>query len=447
MDRSKCRNRFCLRLQSSARCSLNLSPAPILASLAPMPDPQTDTAQDHRPLVISLCGTYLKPEMLSIHRQITGLKRVRTKVYAQWLENEAQFPFHDITLMTKQHHRPRGNFLLRFWYKHVIKKWPPPREIGKYIGPCHPWNLADLLERDQPALVHVYYGHKAVAALPMLVEWGGPWIVSFHGVDVAKNLDEKNYAKKLAHVFERASLVLARSESLAHRLADLGCPQEKLRLNRTPVPMDDLPALTRTAPEDGHWRLLQACRLIPKKGILTMLEAIDRVGAIFPGVKYVLCGDGPMMAEIKGHVALRSLERHVEIRGWLSQDELRREFYRSHIFVHPSETTEDGDQEGIPNSMLEAMATGMPVIATHHGGIPEAVTDGHDGLLVAEKDSHALSTAITKMLHDHALHQTLSANAAASVRAHFESHHSISALEHAYMEAIGIHEMITEAAA
>ena len=397
-----------------------------------------DSAADSRPHVISLCGTYLKPEMQSIYRQITGLSRVRTTVYAQWLENEEQFPFDPIVPLTKLHHRPKGNFLLRFWYKHVIKKWPPPRAINRVIGPGHPWNLVELLQRDQPDLVHVYYGHKAAGFLPMLQDWGGPWVVSFHGVDVAKHMEDKNYLNKLHEVFAEARLVMARSESLLTRLIELGCPPEKLRLNRTPIPMDHLPAVERTPPADGHWRLIQACRLIPKKGILTTLEAMDRVGAIFPGARYILCGDGPNMNEIKRQVQERSLQRHIEIRGWLNQEQLRQEFYNAHVFLHPSEQTADGDQEGVPNSMLEAMATGLPVVATHHGGIPEAVTDGYDGLLVAERNSHALSTAITRLLHDHAAYVQMSRNAAASVRQNFGFDTQIANLEDVYLEALAI---------
>lgn len=402
---------------------------------------------DTRPHVISLCGTYLKPEMQSIYRQITGLQRVRTTVYAQWLENQEMFPFDDITLLTKLHHRARGNFILRFWYKHVVKKWPPPRQINKFIGPCHPWNLVELLERDQPDLVHVYYGHKAVGFLPMLRDWGGPWIVSFHGVDVAKHMEEPDYTRKLREVFAEAQLVLARSESLQERLAELGCPPEKLRLNRTPIPMDHLQPAIRHAPADGHWRLIQACRLIPKKGILTMLEAMDRVVTILPGTRYVLCGDGPLMEAVKRIVAERQLQRNVELRGWLSQDELRREFYRAHVFVHPSEVAPDSDQEGIPNSMLEAMATGLPVVATRHGGIPEAVTDGLDGLLVPEQDSNALSGAIIKLLHDHALYDRLSANAAQSVRSKFSAPLQVSVLEDLYLEAIAAAQAANQVAA
>lgn len=411
-----------------------------------MSEEATAPEADNRPHVISLCGTYLKPEMQSIYRQITGLQRVRTTVYAQWLENEELFPFDAIRALTKQHHRPKGNFLLRFWYKHVIKKWPPPREINKYIGPCHPWNLVDLLEVDQPHLVHVYYGHKAVGFLPMLRDWGGPWIVSFHGVDVAKHMEEKDYLKKLQAVFAEARLVLARSQSLLEKLAELGCPPDKLRLNRTPIPMDHLPPVQREAPPDGHWRMVQACRLIPKKGILTTLEAMDRVGAINPGAKYILCGEGPMKEQIEHYVRDYSLHRHVEVRGWLPQDALRDEYYQSHIFVHASETTPDNDQEGIPNSMLEAMATGMPVIATQHGGIPEAVTDGYDGFLVPERNSHALSTAMTRLMHDPALYAEMSRNAAESVRANFGAEQQIANLEDLYFEAMGAVENAEPAA-
>ena len=84
---------------------------------------------DLRPHVISLCGTYLKAEMQSIYRQIIGLKQVRTTVYAQWVENEALFPFQQLVRLTKLHHRPKGNFIKRFWYKYIVRQWPPPVQI------------------------------------------------------------------------------------------------------------------------------------------------------------------------------------------------------------------------------------------------------------------------------------------------------------------------------
>src|SRR5438093_8343075 len=99
-------------------------------------------AADTRPLVISLCGTFLKPEMQSIYRQVTGLRRVRTTVYTQSRENADMFPFEPVVTLTKlARPRLRGNFILRFWYKYVVKQWPPPIVINKLVKPYYPYDL------------------------------------------------------------------------------------------------------------------------------------------------------------------------------------------------------------------------------------------------------------------------------------------------------------------
>lgn len=402
-----------------------------------MSDPTTIAPpSDPRPVVISLCGTYLKPEMQSIYRQITGLTRVKNIVYAQWMENQAMFPFERIVPMTKLHHRPKGNFLLRFWYKYIIRQWPPPVQINKYIGPCHPWNLIELLQKDQPALVHVYYGHKAVGFLPMLQEWAGPWIVSFHGVDVAKDIDKPEHLAQLRQVFASAQLVLARSQSLLNRLSELGCPEDKLRLNRTPIPFDSVPSSVRQPPTNDEWVFVQACRLIAKKGILTTLKALQQVVKTHPHIKYILCGEGPMVDKIRQEITARGLDKNVELRGWLDQRSLLAQYEKAHAFFHPSELTQGQDQEGIPNSMLEAMATGLPVVATRHGGIPEAVTHDFDGLLVGERSPNELASAILRLIEEPGLLSKLSCNAATSVREQFGAPSQIARLEDHYFEAI-----------
>ena len=95
--------------------------------------------------------------------------------------------------------------------------------------------------------------------------------------------------------------------------------------------------------------------------------------------------------------------------GFVAPAKLREIYYASHIFLHPSETGSDGNQEGIPNSMLEAMATGLPVLATNHGGIPEAIENGVSGILVPERDYEALSQALLNAVQDRDLliHPTL----------------------------------------
>src|SRR5207253_1966559 len=92
----------------------------------------------------------------------------------------------------------------------------------------------------------------------------------------------------------------------------------------------------------------------------------------------------------------------VDFAGFVSQEELRELFYEAHIFLHPSETGRDGNQEGVPNSMLEAMASGLPVFATRHGGIPEAVQNNVSGILVNERNHRALADALIDCAKDSA---------------------------------------------
>jgi colanic acid/amylovoran biosynthesis glycosyltransferase len=106
------------------------------------------------------------------------------------------------------------------------------------------------------------------------------------------------------------------------------------------------------------------------------------------------------------------------------------------LFLHPSQTTKAGDQEGVPNAMLEAMASGLPVVATLHGGIPEAVDSGHAGVLVPERDSAALANALFDIADNPAAYHAFSQNAAESVREKFEQSRSIARLEGFYRELV-----------
>jgi colanic acid/amylovoran biosynthesis glycosyltransferase len=253
---------------------------------------------------------------------------------------------------------------------------------------------------------------------------------------VVKFTDQAAYVQDLQRVFAHAQLVLARSGSLLERLKELGCPEEKLRLNRTPIPLEDRPSFVRQPPVDGHWHLVQACRLIRKKGLFTLLTALVEVIKIYPALTFHLCGTGPDEVALRTEAERLGISDHVVFHGWQSQDQLQARLAQAHIFLHPSELTSSGDQEGVPNSMLEAMATGLPIVATQHGGIPEAVTHEVDSLLVPEKDPAALAAALIRLLADPVLLAALSQGAAESVRSKYGATHSIAAMEDCYEEAI-----------
>ena len=132
------------------------------------------------------------------------------------------------------------------------------------------------------------------------------------------------------------------------------------------------------------------------------------------------------------------MDEHVHFTGFLSQEELLKLYYSCHIFLHPSEMPADENQEGIPNSILEAMATGMPVLATRHGGIPEAVENGRCGALVEERDYEALAAEMKKITRTPHSFCEMGVLASESVAANFEQRIHIKALEANYREAMEI---------
>lgn len=341
------------------------------------------------------------------------------------LQNSDGFPFRDIELIQQ----PHMNLFRHGWLK-FVKHRPPVVYRGEYQM------LSSLLLRRGADLMHIYFGHTGVHLLPFVECWDKPCVVSFHGADVAMKPEIRDYPAKLRRLFQTVPLIFARSRSLADRLVQLGCPPDRLRINRTGVPLRDFPFVDRPAPRGGRWRLLQACRLIEKKGVATSLRAFAIFQRYHPNAEFLIAGKGPLQPELERLIAELGIARKVSFRGFLSQPELV-ELYRSaHIFLHPSETPPDKNQEGVPNSILEAMATGLPVFATHHGGIPEAVEHGRTGILVREGQYDALAAAMRAAVSSPAAIREMGFLASEFVAANFEQDAQIRQLESYYEEAI-----------
>src|SRR5213595_2206969 len=376
-------------------------------------------------VVASYCSSFLKSEMLHIYRQVKALRGVDTFVVTKEVQNAERFPFDRIEIIPKR----RANLLLHGWLKFVERR-PPIVYRGEYQ------TLDSLLERHGVDLMHIYFGHTGVHLLPFIEQWDKPCVVSFHGADVAVKEDIAHYPAKLRRLFEVVPLVFARSQSLADRLSEFGCPPEKLRINRTGVPLDEFPFVDRQAPTDGHWRVMQACRLIPKKGVATSLRAFAIFKKDHPRAKFYIAGKGPLQPELEMLAAGLGIFKDVHFVGFLSQSKLLKLYASSHLLLHPSETLPNQDQEGVPNSVLEAMATGLPVVATRHGGIPEAVDDGRNGLLLPEEDHVGLAYAMEQMTRSHGLLREMGLRPRSMIVDRFAQEAQIDQLESFYEEAI-----------
>jgi colanic acid/amylovoran biosynthesis glycosyltransferase len=385
---------------------------------------------DSHPVVASYFATFLKPEMLHIYRQITSLKRCRPVVIAQKREQTDHYPFESIHVVAK----PATHFLRRFWFRQLRDK--PWQISGAEVRA-----LLAVLTKTDARLLHIYFGHIAVHLLPLIRAWNKPSIVSFHGADVMVDMNKPAYRSTTRQMLDAVKLVLVRSESLRRAVIHLGCDQSKIELQRTGIPLDEFPFRERSFPprgRGGEWRFIQAGRLIEKKGLPVTLRAFASFLRQYPSATLTIAGEGSLLGELQGLTRELKIDNHVSFTGFISQAELRDIFYASHIFLHPSETGPDGNQEGIPNSMLEAMASGLPVFATQHGGIPEAIESGVSGVLVAERDHEELAWALLNAVEDRHFLSRIARAGADAVAQKFDQRIQVQRLEDIYLRAMEV---------
>jgi glycosyltransferase involved in cell wall biosynthesis len=377
-------------------------------------------------VVASYCATFLKPEMLHIYRQITSLRRVRPMVIAQKRENADRFPFQNIRVVKK----PALHFLRRTWFKQIADRpWQ--------ISPAEVRATERALTESNAELLHIYFGHIAMLLRPLIRQWQKPSLVSFHGADVLVDMQKPAYRRATEEMLSLVRRVLVRSESLKRAVIDLGCAPEKIEIQRTGIPLADFPFRERSIPGDGQWRLLQAGRLIEKKGMKTTLRAFARFQKEFPAARLTIAGEGPQLEELRSLARELQIDGAVDFVGFVSQEELRELLYSSRIFLHPSETGRDGNQEGVPNSMLEAMASGLPVFATRHGGIPEAIENKVSGILVNERDHRALADGLIETAKSPDRLRAMGHAASGSVAKNFNQTEQARLLEEIYLREIG----------
>ena len=310
--------------------------------------------------------------MLHIYRQISAIKRFRVTVFAQKRENEVEFPFQDVVVV------PKGPWR---WLRRIVERQILGRPLFLSRGETR--RLRTQLDANRCSLLHVFFGNAAVQLLPLLADQTRLWptVVSFHGADVLVELDDPHYRRAFLDMIGRVDLVLARSKSLIDALARVGCPPEKIRLNRTGIPLSKFPFQARVWPTDGRWRLLQACRLVEKKGLPTTLRAFACFAGTYPLATLTIAGEGSQKPGLQQLCAELGISDKVRFTGFLSQDELRTNLYGAHFFLHPSEQAADGNQEGVPNSTARSDGDRRAdVLPPRHGGIPEAVEHGVERL-------------------------------------------------------------------
>ncbi|MFI7601948.1 glycosyltransferase [Actinoplanes sp. NPDC049681] len=280
-----------------------------------------------------------------------------------------------------------------------------------------------------PDLVHAHFGGDGWMISGAATEVGVPLVVTVHGHDVtrqpyAKGIKGVRHRRNLRTVFRRAALILAVSEHIRDRAIAQGADPAKVRVHHTGVP---IPPLPRT---EKPWDIVFVGRFVPKKGLADLLEAAATLRDLAPRILFV--GDGPLREPVRARAAQLGVD--VTFAGALNHAAAGDMMAAAKVFASPSRTAPDGDTEGLPTTILEAAARGVPVVSTRHSGIPEAVVHGTTGLLSAEGDTAGLAAGLRALLTDASLRDRLGRQARAHARAGFDLVTQTRRLEELYDE-------------
>ena len=212
---------------------------------------------------------------------------------------------------------------------------------------------------------------------------GIPLIAHFHGYDAFSRLVLGAYAKSYRRLFATAAAIVVVSNPMRQQLERLGAPPHKLFWNPCGVDVD---RFCGGSPAEAEPLFLAVGRFVEKKAPHVVLEAFRRTLLGCPEARLRMIGDGPLFEESKALADRLRIRHRVDFPGVLTHAEVADAMRGARAFVHHAVTTRAGDSEGTPVSVLEAAASGLPVVSTRHGGIPDFVLHERTGYLVGEHE-------------------------------------------------------------
>jgi glycosyltransferase involved in cell wall biosynthesis len=312
--------------------------------------------------------------------------------------------------------------------------WGATQEVLFKVSGFAP-NLYRQVRQLQPTSIHAQFGLSGALALPLARDLKVPLLVHFRGADATvkeeyarqSSINHRVYFRRREALKRETRLFITVCQFIKNKLLEQGFPAAKILVHYNGVNIEAF------QPDESIPReplVLFVGRLTEKKGCEDLIQAMSQVQAVIPDCELVLIGDGPLKPKLEA-LASQILRRY-RFLGLQSQAEVKNWMNRASVLAAPSITAADGDAEGLPNVVVEAQAMGLPVVATNHAGIPEAVIHEETGFLVAEGDREGLAVYSLRLLQDAELWQRFSFNGKARVRNSFDRSKQAQVLEGIY---------------
>jgi len=379
---------------------------------------------------------YLTLSMTFIYRQITSVLPDTYKIILTPTqpENLNLFPYPNIYVKTKSSFEL---FYLKIYRK--LFRRSLMTNSDKVLSLSQKKYFMNILKNEKSKFIHAHFGPSAIEIFPLAKKLNKKLLISFHGFDASMLLKSPVYIENLRKILPE-SYIIVPSQYMLDKITSIVTKPLKSFIIYYGIPINFFQISDRNhfikKNNNTKIKLLQVSNFVEKKGHKYTIEAFEQVLKKFPNAELILAGDGLLKSDIERLVNELGISNNVVFKGKVNQEEVRVLMNESDIFLHHSITAESGDQEGIPNVIMEAMATGLPVISTYHAGITELINDGINGYLVTEKDILDYSKKIEIIISNY--NPSIGIKARETIEQEFNLDKQIEKLNSVYLELLNL---------
>ncbi|MEQ3625872.1 MAG: glycosyltransferase [Celeribacter sp.] len=268
-------------------------------------------------------------------------------------------------------------------------------------------DVVEFLKQQGTTHVVAEFGYVATEFADLLKDLSIPVYCTFRGNDASARLRDRAYVAHLKELFDRLDGIITVSDFLRRNLAAVGLHHPRTLVAPSGV---DTTVFTPGPPTPGL--CFNVGRLVPKKQPLPMIRAFAKVAEKHDLVLEI-AGEGPLENDARDLAKSLGMSGRIRFLGRLDHADVRARMRNASVYLQNFETPPDGDTEGMPTVIQEAMACGVPIVTTRHSGVPEHVFDGISGRVVEPGDVDAFAAALGQLAADPALRETLGRNARA----------------------------------
>ncbi len=252
-------------------------------------------------------------------------------------------------------------------------------------------------------IIHCHFGTNGLFGM-FLKKAGvaGKYLTSFHGYDV-NCYPQTAGGDVYKELFKNGDIFTANTNFIKNKVVELGCDGEKITILPVGVNTEKFKFCEKKNKEGESVNILTVGRLVEEKGHEYAIRAIAKAVKKYPQIRYTVAGDGPLKEKLKSLTAESGLEKNVFFTGLADESEVLNLYEKAHIFILPSIIGENGATEGQGLVLLEAQSSGIPVIASSIGGIPETLSRDNSAFLVPQKDVDAIAEKIEFLVENPAI--------------------------------------------